>query len=460
MMQKGSLRNVLALLIGLTAPAQAVLAQTAIPPGPQARPGAVQALFDAGPAAVIGGRGPYVDAHGNPVVVPAGYNAACAGDGCGPSAEGAYGACGDPYCDPCNPHGMMGHGQRHYGLAERIFDRIAYACLGGDQRGPHYFDIRAEAVWLERDETFGRDIAFTSLNVASLITGPNVVLSSNDLEYDEEPGFRIVGRYDICPLSVFEFGYMGVFGFESEASFTDPDPVDADTGNLFSLFSDFGLNPATVAIEGGPMPQTERSLRHSISMESQLQSAELSYRRYWVGYIPRVSGTLLAGFRYTRLNEEFNFNTIGEAELDYTTETDNHFAGFQAGGDVWISLAQGMRIGAEGKAGIYNNHLSVDTAIVPTPFVAGPPTLFEEFDENKVAFIGEFSADIVIDLLPSWSLRAGYEAMWLNSLALAGENFNTASPFGLPGQTPRVPFLADDGEALYHGWHLGTEYVW
>ena len=208
------------------------------------------------------------------------------------------------------------------------------------------------------------------------------------------------------------------------------------------------------------MPQTERSLRHSISMESQLQSAELSYRRYWVGYIPRVSGTLLAGFRYTRLNEEFNFNTIGEAALDYTTETDNHFAGFQAGGDVWISLAQGMRIGAEGKAGIYNNHLSVDTAIVPTPFVAGPPTLFEEFDENKVAFIGEFSADIVIDLLPSWSLRAGYEAMWLNSLALAGENFNTASPFGLPGQTPGVPFLADDGEALYHGWHLGTEYVW
>ena len=38
-----------------------------------------------------------------------------------------------------------------------------------DQRGPHYFDIRAEAVYLHRDKTFEQDIDFTSLNVGNTV---------------------------------------------------------------------------------------------------------------------------------------------------------------------------------------------------------------------------------------------------------------------------------------------------
>jgi hypothetical protein len=66
----------------------------------------------------------------------------------------------------------------------------------------------------------------------------------------------------------------------------------------------------------------------------------------------------------------------------------------------------------------------------------------------------------VADILPSWSLRAGYEVLFINSLVLAGENFNTASPYGLPGQATRVPFLFDQGNALYHGGHVGIEFIW
>ena len=118
-----------------------------------------------------------------------------------------------------------------------------------DQRGPHYFDVRAEAVYMTPDETFGRDIAMTSLNV----TDDNIVLRTSQLDYDWETGFRVIGRFDICPLAVLEFGYMGIFDWESSASFTDPNPVDPiGTGNLFSLFSQFGTNPNTVAVPVRP----------------------------------------------------------------------------------------------------------------------------------------------------------------------------------------------------------------
>ena len=97
-------------------------------------------------------------------------------------------------------------------------------------------------------------------------------------------------------------------------------------------------------------------------MNSDLQSAEISYRRYWLGYSPRISGTLLAGFRYTKLDEDFLFRTQGSepipsqpagplAALRYSEDCENNLAGFQTGGDIWVTLIQGLRFGSEGKVG-------------------------------------------------------------------------------------------------------------
>jgi hypothetical protein len=333
-----------------------------------------------------------------------------------------------------------------------------------DQRGPHYFDVRAEAVYLKReDDAFGPDVDFSQED----LNGP-IVLSSSDLEYDEEPGFRIIGRLDVGPLSVFEFGYMGIFSYEDEATFEDPD------GTLFSLFSaqnpgepPFGVNPVDVSDPDGPLPFTERAIEHSISIESTLQTAELTYRRYWVGWIPRISGTLLAGFRYTRLGEEFEFNTIGTPNVDtdfadpnfsYDIDAINNLAGFQTGADIWVGLMQGLRIGAEGKAGIYNNHYSLENFLQTRNGDVVVDTIIEDFDDNKVAFLAEASADVVANVLPSVSLRAGYEVLFFNSLVLAGENFNEVSPFG--NQGVREAFVEDDGELFYHGGHAGIEFVW
>jgi hypothetical protein len=349
-----------------------------------------------------------------------------------------------------------------------------------DQRGPHYFDVRAEAVYLERDVTFGPNVNFSQDGLAG-----DIVLFSDQLQYDAEPGFRILGRYDIGPLSVLEFGYMGIYSFADEAV-----AFPTVANRLFSLFSletdptqmgfgRFGFDPDQVSDVNGPMRETERASQHSISLESDLQTAEITYRRYWVGWIPRVSGTLLAGFRYTKLSEEFEFNSIGStaeapASLSYLVDADNDLAGFQTGGDIWIGLSQGLRVGAEGKVGLYANHYTLITDVSTDPSPSPPttvgqptpdPTLFEESREDQPAFIGELSVDLVADILPSWSLRVGYEILFIESLVLAGENFNTGSPFN-PGPVDngfgplRTPFLRDQSDVFYHGGHAGIEFIW
>lgn len=434
--------------------------------GPRGRDSGVrQALFTNPVGGLLGGQqSPYVNAHGESVVVPAGYYEACSSGECygdGGCYEGGGAPC--ECAGPMNygPGGFagpypMGAGGTDPAVGYDLMNDTGMAGYMVDQRGPYYFDLRAEAVYMTPDKTFGRDVDFTIFN----LNGP-IVLSSRDLDYDWETGFRVMGRFDICPLAVLEFGYMGIYDFESSASFTDPNPADIanGTGNLYSLFSEFGTNPAGVAVPNGPMPETERSITHSIAINSDLQTAEMTYRRYWVGFLPRVSGTVLAGFRYTGLNENFLFSTVGEAAADYSIDADNDLAGFQTGGDMWIGLAQGLRIGAEGKVGIYNNHYTLRNTLTTTP-IDGPPSFDERFEDNEVAFISEASVDVVADILPSWSIRAGYEILYLNSVVLAGDNFNTASPYGLAGQDPRVPFVAEQGHQFYHGGHVGLEFVW
>lgn len=401
-------------------------------------------------------QGQMVDAHGDAAVIPA------------------------QYCPP-------GYGYGNESM--NAFGGVGYAV---DQVGPHYFDISMEWIALQRSEVFSGNTIFTTQGFVANIDLPgaerDVVLSSSDISGDIKSGFRITGRYDVGPLSVLEIGYSGIFDVTSEASFTDTtaDPVTG-LGNLFSPFTNFGEgfgDPAlTDPLEGGfdeddlaDFSETDRASTHTIGYASDLQSAELSYRRYWVGYSPRVTGTLLAGFRYTKLKEAFRFDSIGTTFAEgsiappddpnvpdgigtaaYRIAGDNDLAGFQAGGDMWIGIIQGLRFGTEGKVGLYNNHYTLRTSFTTSD---GTPSFSEFYRDDQIAFLGEGKVMLVADVLPSVSIKGGYEVLYMTSLALVGDNFNSGSPYTNLNAPSRVSAVEDQGDALYHGWHLGFEYIW
>jgi hypothetical protein len=360
-----------------------------------------------GMAAASGGQ--FVDAHGN--VIPATFMKDCYG---GPGG-----------CDPCGDG--AGYGPNEWGVD-----------FGGasspDQCGPHYFDIGVQAVWLQGEDLFSGAPALGSVGVQ----GPLILDPASSFN-DYDPGWQIAARLDFGPLSVLEATYMGIYnlGFNDTIRSVDVAPGGADY-QLNSVFSDYGVTPIDGLDEGSV---------YSLDYNATLQSTELSYRRYWLGYNPRVSGTYLLGFRYVRLAEDLTFSTIalnGNGSIAW--KDSNDLLGFQAGGDGWFCLRQGLRIGGEAKAGVYNNRFEFGrTVSFPTTATA------VSTNGNQVAFVGEASLDVVADLLPSWSIRGGYRVLYLNNLATAGTN--------VPA-TLTSTVLNTESDALFHGFQIGLEYVW
>jgi hypothetical protein len=372
-----------------------------------------------GQAAMAGGS--YMDAHGNPIVMPASY------------------------CEPgmgADCYGGAGYGGGDPGAA--------YVDFGGvtqDQCGPYYFDIAVDTVWLTADGFF--DDVPPLASVTAL--GPTI-MEPEAQNGDYTPGWQIAGRFDLGPLSVIEGTYMGLY----DLGFSDTRLSTVETDRFFgvplqdqlsSVFSGYGADPI-LGLDAGDV--------YNIDYNSDLQSAELSYRRYWLGYGPRVSGTYLAGFRYLRMTEDFNFNSLTDVASGTPNEgnlfwgSENDLVGFQLGGDAAVCLLQGLRFNFETKGGIYNNRFKfAHSTNLPDP----------DFDDiniaaqgNQVAFAGEGKAELVADILPSWSIRGGYRVLYMSSLVTVGNNID---PLDLASTTV---FTQADG--LYHGFHGGLEYIW
>lgn len=373
----------------------------------------------AGGAAAAGGNS-YVDAYGNPIVLPASYGA--------PANCDPYGGCG--------PYGAGG-------------GDAAYADFGGygpDQCGPYYFDISVAAVGLKGVDFF-KDVP--DLGAVGLL-GPTIINLESDND-DYSAGFQIAGRYDIGPLAMLEATYMGLYdiGFrdvrisEVEAERTGQPVLPF---SLTSLFSGYG-NPPIIGLDDGDV--------YTTGYEADLQTTELSYRRYWLGHNSRVSGTYLLGFRYTRLKESLDFaaEALGGNSTLHWGDT-NQLVGFQFGGDGWVCLRQGLRLGLDTKGGIYNNRYKFrNITNVPDPDITNIDVSVEG---NQPAFIGEASLDLVADIFPSFSIRGGYTVMAMTSLVTAGNNI---VPDQFVDGTGVVPFY-DQASVTFHGLRAGLEYIW
>ncbi|MEX0937632.1 MAG: hypothetical protein WDZ59_07205 [Pirellulales bacterium] len=336
---------------------------------------------------------------------------------------------GDGSCDTCAAGGRGGIGQ----FAGPYYDGTC---------GPRWFDAHVEAMYLKR-ENVGRQVNFTSDGAAGL-GEPLIVLSTDDLGFDDEPGFRLTLRHEVGPASVIEGSYFGTFHWDSVAS------VASSTDNLFSVFSDFG---GPVLFPG--FSDTDQAFFHSIEYTSELHSVELNWRRDWMSSTWRTYGSFLMGARYVQLSEDFRHLTRTDTgSMNYLVETENDLAGFQVGGDAYFCVFPGLTFGGEVKAGVYNNSADQSTVVRATSL---DPALVETEGSDDVAMVAEGGAIVVYQVSPSFSLRGGYQFVYIDGVALAPENFNGEPPF-LGG--PRDVFINDNGDAFYHGPTAGLEWMW
>src|SRR5262249_53557805 len=159
-----------------------------------------------------------------------------------------------------------------------------------------------------------------------------------------------------------------------------------------------------------------------------------------------------------RLNTVSGFNGFFDstgfepARSRIDIDTTNNLTGLQVGTDMWICLLPGLRAGGEFQAGVYGNHMNINTTIGTNLPNLGNAIAPERLQHNDVSFIGQVNLLATYRINYQWTLRGGYTFLYVDGVALAPENFNASAPAIFNPFAPRAPLINDNGNVFYHGW--------
>jgi hypothetical protein len=158
----------------------------------------------------------------------------------------------------------------------------------------------------------------------------------------------------------------------------------------------------------------------------------------------------LAGFRYLRYQESclVDFDFAGPNTLAGTL-TQNDLYGVQIGCEAdLLPASPRFQLEAVAKTGIYGSY-SQSRALLFRP--AGSTVLGNE--RSVATFVGEFGLNASLMLRRWLSLEAGYRVLFLDGIALAGEQFSTTSMV--------VPVTnMNQGDVILHGFNVGLVAAW
>ncbi len=203
----------------------------------------------------------------------------------------------------------------------------------------------------------------------------------------------------------------------------------------------------------GNFLQTNQKLDQAMAWAyaSELYNAEFNVR-----WNPSSRVTVLAGFRWVNLFE----NLVGALEPPtmpeppfWTTSTTNNLYGLQIGADGKI-LERG-RFSIEGllKAGLFDDHAEQTTfvSVIHKQVRSATDSI------DRTAFIGETGLQCKYQLAKGLSLKAGYEAIWLEGVALAPGQVQETYCITKPKTVEALGVNCGSG-VFYHGATVGLEY--
>jgi hypothetical protein len=250
--------------------------------------------------------------------------------------------------------------------------------------------------------------------------------------------------------------------------------VISSPGN-FGLFVPFHVDGGLINQQGQVVGNRsfDRSTRQSIDYSSNCNSFEGNYRvrarmsrdrlimdanGHW-----HRSGSntwvreYLAGFRFMEMREYLDWRaediqngTTANLGNDgtYVIKTDNDMFGLQLGTGITYEAPR-WSLGFTCKGGIFFNDA---LGLSSLDFTLDDDDDFNlRLREDELSFIGEAKLMGRFHVTPNFSVRASYELMYLESVALA------------PSQANFIPFfsyLNTTGDPLYHGASFGFETFW
>lgn len=253
-------------------------------------------------------------------------------------------------------------------------------------------------------------------------TGPAVFNSGTAQGEFSAGGRYLIGR-TFADCYQIEFAYQGHYAAKDQAQLVDP------TANLAYVFSNFA--------------DTDDGTSITAATTWQMSTAEINWRT-WIGMpYGQLDLQLIVGARYLNASNSFYVRAEGATTTEHYVTTDNDLYGAQLGLNAKWLTTRATYIDYEMKGALCSNFASATHT-----GINGQLT-----DNNQhTAFVSDFLLTFNMLVGPNVTLRAGYQAIIVNGLALAPQNMSTS---------PTAPstFVIDDSDNLvYHGPVLGL--VW
>lgn len=338
---------------------------------------------------------------------------------------------------------------------------LAQSACGSEPCDPAVVATAPRCPWYGRVEglLLRRDVRGNSEAAAlgPLLTGasaPNGVLFTGDLDQPFGGGGKVLlgHTFGDSPFQV-ELSYFTVSAFEGEASVRDTtDNGLGTTGYLFSPFTNFGSPTAVQGVDYNNLV--------TIRDYSTLQNGEVNVVRLLPGVPGRLTSSFLIGVRCVDIDEQFNYYSESAVPLAtgarnaVDTRTRNFLCGPQIGALAQIFVEDAWWIDFTIKGAICNNSASQDTTYIHSE---GTDVSYNhERSRNVTSYLGELDLAVVWRCRPNFTTRIGYQATWIEGLALAQENYNQDLGYLTNGPA----WLDHNGRVVYHGVHAGVELAW
>jgi hypothetical protein len=307
-------------------------------------------------------------------------------------------------------------------------------------RTPWYGYI--DALALKRDATHNQDFQ-------ELGAGGPVVLSTEQMNFDFRAGGKAMIGHTLNDCVSVEALYYAVNSWDVSESANDA------AGNLYSPFSNFGLNPI-------PGATVDNNNFASIRSYSSLQNFELNIRRQLPMPAERLTASILFGLRYIDLPEQFDYFTrIGVPGGANTSnavdvQTGNQMIGAQVGAMFEFYLENRWWANFEIKGAIFDDMTQQTTAYTQTTPGGGPATSAFGVHQSGTSYLVDIDLTFLYRWTPHLATRIGYQAMWLEEVATASANFSTNLDVLQHGPAQ----VNQNSNIIYHGPHAGIMLTW
>jgi hypothetical protein len=201
--------------------------------------------------------------------------------------------------------------------------------------------------------------------------------------------------------------------------------------------------------------QTNQTGTQAMSWDdtSQLYNAEFNVR-----WNPSSRITTLAGFRWVNLRDSLSGAlappTMPEPPFWNTTTTNNLY-GFQIGAEGKLLEHGRFSMSLPVKAGIFDNNAEQATAVS----VIAKQVTSGSASTSHAAFVGQTGLQCKYQFTNDLVLRAGYEVIWIDGVALApGQVQETYTTTDNLHNTVQALGVNCNSSVLYHGATAGLEY--